>query len=114
MTELQSERPRCLAIVDDDEEFRALVRRVAEPLGWRISEFPNGNELMAAIGEWLRPDLIILDIVMPELDGIETIGGIGRTSVRCPGVLITGRLPPYTMAAREMGQAKDIEIAGGF
>ncbi len=111
MTELQSERPRRLAIVDHDEEFRALVRRVAEPLGWRISEFPNGSGLMAAIGGSLRPDLIILDIVTPELDGIETIGGIGRTSVRCPVVLITGRLPLYTMAARELGQANDIEIA---
>jgi two-component system response regulator MprA len=96
--------------VDDDEEFRSFVRRVAEPLGWRISEFPNGSGLMAAIGGSLRPDLIILDMVMPEMDGIETIGGIGATSVRCPVVLITGRLPLYTTAARELGQANDIEI----
>ncbi len=111
MTELQSERPRRLAIVDDDDEFRSFVRRVAEPLGWQIYEFPNGSGLMAAIGGSFRPDLIILDIVMPELDGIEAISGIGGTSVRCPVVLITGRLPLYTMAARELGQANDIEIA---
>lgn len=110
MTEFQSKHPRRLAIVDDDEEFRLFVRRVAEPLGWRISEFPNGSGLMAAIGGSLPPDLIILDMVMPELDGIETIGGIGATSVRCPVVLITGRLPLYTTAARELGQAHDIEI----
>ena len=110
MTEPQSESPRRLAIVDDDREFRALVRRVAEPLGWRISEFPDGSGLMAAIGGSFRPDLIILDMVMPELDGIETIGGIGRTSMRCPVVLVTGRLPLYTTAARDLGQANDIEI----
>ncbi len=110
MTEFQSKHPRRHAIVDDDEEFRLFVRRVAEPLGWRISEFPNGSGLMAAIGGSLPPDLIILDMVMPELDGIETIGGIGATSVRCPVVLITGRLPLYTTAARELGQANGIEI----
>jgi len=110
MTEFQSKHPRRHAIVDDDEEFRLFVRRVAEPLGWRISEFPNGSGLMAAIGGSLPPDLIILDMVMPELDGIETIGGIGATSVRCPIVLITGRLPLYTTVARELGQANGIEI----
>ncbi|MHA1529783.1 MAG: response regulator [Alphaproteobacteria bacterium] len=96
--------------MDDDEEFRTIVRRVAEPLGWRISEFSNGMGLIAAIGGSLRPDLIVLGMVMPELDGIETIGGIGATSVRCPVVLITGRLPLYTTAARELGQANSIEI----
>ncbi len=111
MTEFQSKHPRRLAFVDDDEEFRSFVRRVAEPLGWRISEFPNGSGLMTAIGGSLRPDLIILEMVMPELDGIETIGGIGATSIRCPIVLITGRLPLYTTAARELAQANDIEIA---
>ena len=64
MTDFQNESLRDLVIVDDEEEFRALVCRVAEPLGWRITEFGNGRDLLAAIGRQLRPDLIILDIVM--------------------------------------------------
>ena len=110
MATQQSERSHELAIVDDDEEFRSVVRRVAEPLGWQISEFTNGRELIAAIGGSLRPDLIVLDMVMPEFDGIETIGGIGAISVRCPIVLITGRLPLYTTWARALGQAHGLEI----
>lgn len=110
MTVSPSERPRHLAVVDDDDEFRSLVGRVAEPLGWQVSEFANGRELLAAIGGPVQPDLIILDMIMPELDGIETIGGIGGTSVRCPIVLVTGRLPLYTTAASELGQATGVEI----
>ena len=110
MTDHPSESPRRLAIVDDDDEFRLLVRRVAEPLGWLVTEFPDGSELIAAIDVSFRPVLIILDIVMPNIDGIETIGAIGGTSVRCPVVLITGRLPLYTTVARELAQANGIEI----
>jgi len=110
MATQQSEGSRKLAIVDDDEEFRSVSRRVAEPLGWHVSEFTNGSELIAAIGGSLRPDLIMLDMVMPELDGIETVGAIGAISVRCPIVLVTGRLPLYTMWARELGQAHSLEI----
>ena len=106
----QSDRTRQLAIVDDDAAFQSIVRQVAEPLGWQVFEFPNGRRLIDAIARSLRPDLIVLDMVMPELDGIETIGAIGAISVRCPVVLITGRLPIYTKAAHELGQANGIEI----
>jgi CheY-like chemotaxis protein len=111
MANIQDDHPQILAIVDDDEEFRVLVRRVAEPLGWQTTEFANGQEFLRAIGRALRPHLIVLDIVMPELDGIEAIGGLGGTSMRCPVILITGRLPLYTSAARELAEANGIEIA---
>jgi len=110
MATRQNEKPPELSIVDDDEDFRSLVRRVAEPFGWHVSEFENGGELIAAIGGSLRPDLVVLDMVMPQLDGIETIGAMGAISVRCPIVLITGRLPLYTSTAHELGQTYGLDI----
>lgn len=110
MATRQNEKPPELAIVDDDEDFRSLVRRVAEPFGWHVSEFENGGELITAIGGSLRPDLVVLDMVMPKLDGIETIGAMGAISVRCPIVLITGRLPLYTSTAHELGQTYGLDI----
>jgi len=110
MVEEEDQSPQHLVIVDDDAELRALIARVARPMGWEVTEFANGGEFLAAIGGTLRPDLIILDIVMPDVDGIETIGGLASSPVRCPVVLITGRLPLYTTAARELGQANGLEI----
>lgn len=79
-------------------------------MGWHVSEFENGGKLIAAIGGSLRPNLVVLDMVMPQLDGIETIGAMGAISVRCPIVLITGRLPLYTTAAHELGQTYGLDI----
>jgi FixJ family two-component response regulator len=106
----QQESRRNLVVVDDDRGFRHLVARVAGPIGWMVTEFDNGGTFLAAIGLGLRPDLTILDIVMPNVDGIETIGALGSSKVRCPVVLITGRLPLYTSAARELGRAHGLEI----
>lgn len=100
-----------LALVDDNDEFRTIVRTVAEALGWAVREFRTGRGLLAAIGVDLRPDLIVLDMVMPDMDGVETIDALKATSVRCPVILVTGRLPLYTETAALLGRAHGLEIA---
>lgn len=102
---------RRLAVVDDNDEFRAVVRAVAEPLGWEVHEFGDGKRFLSAIGRGLEPDLVMLDMVMPEMDGIETIGALGACSVRCRIILMTGRLPLYTRTAEELARAHGLEIA---
>lgn len=99
-----------LAVVDDSDEFRAFVRAVAGPMGWEVTEFANGRDLFAALAEGLRPGLIMLDMVMPEMDGIETIDALGTVAVRCPVILMTGRLPVYTQTADQLSRAHGIEI----
>jgi CheY-like chemotaxis protein len=99
-----------LAVVDDNDAFRTIVRAVAEPLGWQVSEFEEGGALFTGLAQGLRPDLIMLDMVMPGMDGIETIAALGATSVRCPVILMTGRLPIYTQTAGQLGEAHGLEI----
>ena len=99
-----------LAVIDDNDGFRTVVRTVAEPIGWTVSEFAEGSALFAALAQGLRPRLIMLDMVMPGMDGIETIAALGATSVRCPVILMTGRLPIYTQTAGQLGEAHGLEI----
>ena len=57
-------------MVDDVAENRAVVVDMLTPLGFEMVEAANGREGLE-IAQSLRPDLILMDIVMPEMDGLE-------------------------------------------
>lgn len=60
---------RSVLVVDDEPLTRNLLRLMLEPAGYRVSGAGNGNEALEKAREIL-PDIIILDVMMPELDGI--------------------------------------------
>lgn len=59
-------------IADDDENNRRLLDGIMRPLGFDLREVSNGEEAIAEWRAW-RPDLILMDIRMPVLDGAEAI-----------------------------------------
>jgi CheY-like chemotaxis protein len=70
-TELQNQKgaQRTILIVDDFDDTRLLLRTWLRKKGYRVAEAENGNEAIAKAQE-LKPDLIIMDVEMPELDGL--------------------------------------------
>jgi two-component system, cell cycle response regulator DivK len=60
---------RTILIVDDFDDTRLLLRTWLEKKGYRVLEAGNGNEAVAE-AESSVPDLIIMDVEMPELDGL--------------------------------------------
>lgn len=93
-------------VVDDSPFIRRAVQRMLEPLDEVevVGIASNGREAIAKVQE-LRPDLVILDIVMPEVDGLEAIRGI-MDSVPTPILVLSSHAEPgaeTTLRALELG-----------
>ena len=71
--------PGSVLVVDDDGDVRALVVELLTRSGYDVSEAPNGREALKLLFEQ-RPDLVLLDISMPELDGWATLDRIRELS----------------------------------
>jgi len=94
-----------ILICDDDEGIRMLVRRVLERAGFQVIEAPNGLIGYARALEF-RPDLIIIDWVMPVLDGHDTVIRLKADPFTSPIpiVMLTSRsLATDTVAALNAG-----------
>jgi CheY-like chemotaxis protein len=63
-----TDRAKRILIVDDDADFRTVIRTVLEGEGCTVNEAPNGKVALNALCEAL-PDLIILDLDMPVMNG---------------------------------------------
>jgi len=61
---------RQVLLVDDDDMMRRGMRLALEQDGWQVSEVENGRVALARLAE-TRPDVIVLDLMMPEMDGFE-------------------------------------------
>ncbi|MCU7549605.1 GAF domain-containing protein [Chitinophagaceae bacterium LB-8] len=64
------ERTATILVVDDDTSIRSLLQQELGELGYRIEEATNGKEALESIRKH-RPDLIILDVMMPEMNGFD-------------------------------------------
>ena len=63
--------PPCpVLLVEDDEVTRHMMRQMLEREGWTVDEASNGREALERL-EHNRPELILLDLMMPEMDGFE-------------------------------------------
>jgi DNA-binding response OmpR family regulator len=65
-------------VVDDDLTVRDVVRRYLEHAGHRVLMAGDGEEALRLIGD-SHPDLVVLDIMLPGVDGIEMADGPGDT-----------------------------------
>jgi len=85
-------RGRSVLVVDDDPDVRALLRRSLEREGYAVVEAEHGRAALARLGE-ATPDLVLLDLMMPEMDGFEFLVELRRlpASRHVPVVVITAK-----------------------
>lgn len=78
-----------ILIVDDEPDMRLAVRNVLKLRGYDISEAGDGPSALEMAKE-SRPDLVLLDMRLPGMDGIEVLDGLKKIDDTVPVVMITG------------------------
>lgn len=84
-------RPRLVLVVDDDDMIRRLLRTVLEADEFEVVEAPDGDAALAAV-EDLKPTVVVLDVMMPGLDGVEVCRRIDHRVAKV--VMLTARDDP--------------------
>jgi signal transduction histidine kinase len=86
----QRETPLAL-IVDDDAVNRLMARAALESAGWSVEEAENGREALAVFQQ-LHPDVVLLDIMMPEMDGFTACAALRKLpeGAYTPVLIMTG------------------------
>jgi two-component system OmpR family response regulator len=79
-----------LLIVDDEENLRSMLAAALRHHGFTITSAADGREALRLVAEE-RPDLVVLDVMMPELDGFEVCRRLRADGDRTPVVFLTAR-----------------------
>lgn len=85
------ENKKTILVVDDDADIRAVLRMRFSSAGYNTLEADNGGEAIN-IAKGKKPDLIILDIMMPEMDGMSTSQYLKENPItkNIPIIFLTG------------------------
>ncbi|ESS66521.1 aerobic respiration control sensor protein ArcB [Methyloglobulus morosus KoM1] len=87
------ERTQNILIVDDQLEHRLLIRNILEPLGFHLEEASTGTECLDRVDD-AQPDVILLDLSMPEMDGLETAQCLRQKGYTLPIIVLTSNAYP--------------------
>jgi CheY-like chemotaxis protein len=80
---------KTVLVVDDDPSIRALIRLYLEGAGYAVTEAADGRRGMRILSE-AAVDLVILDIFMPEMDGLEVLQELREHCRACKVMAISG------------------------
>ena len=92
----------CIMVVDDEPGVRKLLKRCLEPEGYDVITASDGDSALAAMRK-CQPDLVVLDILMPGLDGFDVLELIRQRS-DIPIIMLSGK--------QEVTTVRDALISG--
>ena len=105
-----------IAIVDDEPNVRVLVRRILQSQGnYKLFEAPNGKDAVTMITKEL-PDLILLDLMMPDMDGFQVMDALqlNKDTKDIPIIVITAKELTPAEKSRLKGHIQSLMQKGDF
>jgi two-component system OmpR family response regulator len=79
-----------LLLVDDEENLRSMLDAALRHMGFDVHPVASGREALEAVPK-VRPDLIVLDVMLPDLDGFEVCRRLRSEGSRVPVLFLTAR-----------------------
>jgi two-component system OmpR family response regulator len=96
-----------ILLVDDQRDIRSIVGLALGKIGgFKVKVCASGEEALASVAEF-APDLLLLDLNMPVMDGVATLRGLRAAGVQAPAVFFTARIKP-----EELGRYSDLGVLG--
>jgi len=99
-------RPPLIAVVDDDSGFAGYLRTFLGVRGYEARAYTRGDEIVAAIRQGRPPDIVLLDVTMPGLDGLQTLKALKAARPELQVIMLSGRdQAPVIVEAVRLGAA---------
>ncbi|ASS74411.1 DNA-binding response regulator [Tumebacillus algifaecis] len=83
------EEAKRIFVVDDDPNIRLIITRYLEAEGYKVKQFVNGEQLLTAVADE-EPDMVILDLMMPGIDGFEVCRTL-RAKSQLPIIMVSAK-----------------------
>jgi len=82
-----------ILVVDDNPDSITILQSILETRGYRVVVADSGTVALEKVQEEPRPDLVLLDVMMPEMNGLEVLQAIKETNAtaRVPVILVTAK-----------------------
>jgi EAL domain-containing protein (putative c-di-GMP-specific phosphodiesterase class I) len=101
-------KPRLL-IIDDEIDICDLIADIADTRGFETSTVSNPSDVEARLGDF-KPECIMMDLMMPGIDGVELLRTLGPAIKDCTIVLMSGHDARVLNSAKRLGSAHGLNI----
>ncbi|MBU0724149.1 MAG: response regulator [Alphaproteobacteria bacterium] len=94
-----------LLAVDDNAAMLKIIQQVASDLGFEVEALTSGMGFMKAYAR-LKPDVITLDVIMPDMDGIELLRWLDDVECTAAIIIVSGGNSIYMEASQKLAEAR--------
>lgn len=96
-----------LLVIDDEPGFGTFVQQVAEGEGFKVCVTTRADDFKQCLASF-RPTIVALDVVMPDVEGIELLQYLADANWTGPVLVISGYNPDYLRLAKALGGSRGL------